>query len=365
MTWKNEIEKSIHSVKELKKYVSLTAKEIKQIQHVTEIHPMKITNYYMSLIDENNPNDPIRKMIIPSPGELDLAGSYDTSGEKENTKMPGLQHMYPQTALLLATNRCSAYCRYCFRKRLIGLNSDEILHRINAAIKYIQKQSQINNVLISGGDPFILSTKMINALLDKLTRIDHLDYIRFGTRTPVTLPSRILEDKDLLISLKKGSQKIKRLYITTQFNHPKEITRKSIDAIYSLLRSNITVNNQTVLLKDINDDPQILANLQKKLISIGVNPYYIFQCRPVKRIKNSFQVPLEKGYQIVEAAKEKLDGLSKRFKYVMSHRTGKIEIIGIKDGQIYLKYHQAKNLKNAGKLFSKKINATASWLDDL
>jgi len=125
------------------------------------------------------------------------------------------------------------------------------------------------------------------------------------------------------------------------------------------------VNNQTVLLKGVNDDPKILAELQNKLVSIGVNPYYVFQCRPVKRIKKNFQIPLYKGYEIVEDAKKRLNGHSKRFKYIMSHRTGKIEIVGIMGDYIYFKYHQAKVPKNMGKLFRKKINKTAGWLDDL
>ncbi|MFO8053512.1 MAG: KamA family radical SAM protein, partial [Candidatus Omnitrophota bacterium] len=135
-----------------------------------------------------------------------------------------------------------------------------------------------------------------------------------------------------------------------------------IDAIASLMGANVIINNQTVLLKGVNDNPRILADLQKKLISIGVNPYYIFQCRPVKRIKENFQVPLQKGYKIVEDAKKMLDGHSKRFKYVMSHQTGKIEITGVLGDYIYFKYHQAKSFKNIGKFFKKKLNKTAGWL---
>jgi KamA family protein len=270
--------------------------------------------------------------------------------------------MYPQTALILSTNRCAAYCRYCFRKRLVGLPTEEMLHRAHKAVKYIQKHKEINNVLVSGGDSFVLPTKVIRNLLDKLSEVDHLDFIRFGTKMPVTFPDRILKDRELLDYLKANSRKTKRIYVVTQFNHPREITQKSIDAIASLIRANLIINNQTVLLKGVNDDPQILAGLQKKLVSIGVNPYYVFQCRPVKRIKENFQVSLEKGYYIVKEAKKMLDGHSKRFKYVMSHRTGKIEIIGILGGDIYFKYHQAKSFKNIGKFFKRRLDKTAGWL---
>ena len=185
MAWEKELEESISTIAQLGEYMELTPKEEKQLQEIIEIHPMRITQYYMSLIDKNDPNDPIRKMAVPSEEELNLLGSYDTSGEQENTKMPGLQHKYSQTALILATNRCATY------------------------------------------------------------------------------------------------------------------------------------------------------------------------------------VPLYKGYEIVETAKKKLNGHSKRFKYIMSHRTGKIEIVGIKGDYIYFKYHQAKAPENIGQFFRRKINKTAGWLDEL
>ncbi|MBU3901884.1 MAG: KamA family radical SAM protein [Candidatus Thermoplasmatota archaeon] len=365
MTYIDELKRNVSTLEGLKQYVKLTLNEEKKLQKVIETHPMSITRYYMSLIDKKDPNDPIRRMAVPSLGELNLSGSYDTSGEAKNTKMPGLQHKYPQTALILATNRCATYCRYCFRKRLVGLPSDEILRRFSDAVKYIEKHSEINNVLITGGDPFILPTKVIGRFLEMLSPIPHLNFIRFGTRTPVMFPDRILEDKKLLKLLEKYSLKNRRIYVVTQFNHPREITRKSTKAVNSLIRSGVIVNNQTVLLERVNDNPDILAELQNKLTCIGVNPYYVFQCRPVKRVKRQFQVPLYRGYEIVENAKKKLNGHSKRFRYIMSHRTGKIEIVGIMGNDIYFKYHQAKDPKNIGKFFKRKLNKTAGWLDDL
>ncbi len=365
MTWQKELEQSICTVEDLAKHVKLTKKEQEQLQKIIEIHPMRITRYYLSLIDTSDPDDPIRRMIVPSEGELDLSGAYDTSGESENTKMPGLQHKYSQTALILATNRCAAYCRHCFRKRLIGLPTEEILERFNEAAKYVDEHEEINNVLISGGDPFVLPTKVIGKFLKKMSGISHLDFIRFGTRVPVTFPDRIIEDEELLALLRNNSLKNRRIYIVTHFNHPREITPKSIDALDALIRSGVIVNNQTVLLKGVNDNPKTLAELQNNLVSIGVNPYYVFQCRPVKRVKNKFQVPLYKGCKIVDSAKKMLNGHSKRFRYIMAHRTGKIEIIGIMDDYIYFKYHQAKAQKDIGRFFKRKANKTAGWLDDL
>ena len=365
MTWQEELKENIRTIAQLKEYIDLSPDEEQHLREVMEIHPMSITRYYMSLIDKNDPNDPIRKMAVPSVEELNLLGTYDTSGEQENTKMPGLQHKYQQTALILATSRCAMYCRHCFRKRLVGLPTEEILRRFNDAVKYIEKHEEINNVLITGGDPFVLGTDVIAEFLDKLSTIPHLDFIRFGSRVPVTFPDRILEDEELLDLLKTNTEQSKRVYVVTQFNHPKEITKESADAIDALMCSDVVVNNQTVLLHGVNDNPEILAELQNKLVGIGVNPYYVFQCRPVKRVKSHFQVPLYKGYEIVEDAKKKLNGHSKRFKYIMSHQTGKIEIVGIMDEYIYFKYHQAKDYDDIGKFFKRKLNKTAGWLDEL
>ncbi len=365
LVWKDEIKKSISTIEELKEYIKLTPEEEKQLQEVIKIHPMLITRYYMSLINKNDPDDPIRKMAIPSVEELELSGSYDTSNERGNTKLTGLQHKYLQTVLVLSTSSCTTYCRHCFRKRIVGLPSKEIMQRFNDAVKYIAEHEEINNVLISGGDPFVLSTKAIEGFLQKLSNISHLDFIRFGTRVPVTFPDRIIEDEELLTLLQKNSVKNRRIYVVTQFNHPREITEKSINAVSKLISSGVIVNNQTVLLKGVNDNSDTLSELQNRLVGIGVNPYYVFQCRPVKRVKHHFQVPLYKGIEIVENAKKKLNGNSKRFRYVMSHPTGKIEIIGIMDGYFYFKYHQAKDPENIGKLFKKKLNKTAGWLDDL
>ena len=353
----------ISSLDELKKQITITKDEEEALKKVIKMHPMKITKYYLSLINPKDKNDPIRKMIIPSVEELNTEGEYDTSGEKTNTKKVGLQHKYSETALILSTNRCAAYCRYCFRKRLIGLPTKEISNRFDDSVDYIKKHKEIDNVLITGGDPFFLSTKMIISFLNKLTPIKHLKFIRFGTRIPVVFPQRIYQDKQLLKFLKTYSKEIRQVYIVTHFNHPREITKESIKAISSLKEAGLIVNNQTVLLKGVNDDPKILADLMKNLVRIGVNPYYLFQCRPVRRVKNHFQISLEKGYKIVEEAKKMLDGHSKRFKYIISHKTGKIEIVGILGKEIYFKYHQAKDPKNSGKFFKKKLEKNTGWLD--
>lgn len=367
MTWQNKLKNNITTVEQLKEYITLDKEECKKIAKIIEKHPMSITPYYMSLIRDRISfnHDPVKRMILPQLDELNLEGSYDTSGEAQSTKLPGLQHKYEQTALILATNRCAAYCRHCFRKRLIGLPSEEIVKRLDKAVGYIKEHSEINNVLITGGDPFVLSTDILDSFLEKLMPLKHIRFIRFGTRTPVTFPSRITEDPALLHMLRKYSKRDKRVYIVTQFNHPHEITLKSTDAVNMLLTSGTIINNQTVLLKGVNDDAATLAELQNNLVGIGVNPYYVFHCRPVKRVKALFQMPLYTGYYLVEEARKRLNGHSKRFKYVMSHKTGKIEIVGIKDDRFIFKYHQARDPRNLGKIFFRKVDKKAGWLDGL
>lgn len=352
----------ITSADDLGKILNLTEPEEEILDRISEIHPIRVPEYYLSLIDEQDPEDPIRRMALPSSTESIAEGLYDTSGELSNTILPGLQHKYKQTAVILATAECAMYCRHCFRKKLVGLPSQEILRNIDAAAAYIMDHEEINNVLITGGDPLTMRSSRIGDLLGALAGIPHLDFIRIGSRVPVTYPKRILEDDELLEILREYSR---RLFLITQYNHPREITKESIAAIDRLMSAGIVVNNQTVLLRGVNDDPVILADLQNRLVSISVNPYYVFQCRPVARVKKTFQVPLYGGYWIVEDAKKLLNGHSKRFRYIMSHQTGKIEILGIMNRRFLFKYHQAKHSINQGRIFTRELDKTATWLDDL
>lgn len=345
--------------------VSIPKEEKEKLKKVIKRHPMFIPEYYAQLINWEDPNDPIKKIIFPSVAELDVSGSYDTSGEKENTVLTGLQHKYRETALLLVTNRCAGYCRYCFRKRLVGIPTNETLKLFDQAVEYIKEHPEITNVLISGGDPLVLPTDVIEYFLSELSKIPHLKFIRFGSRVPVFYPMRIYEDKKLLAVFSKYSTPERRIYLVTHFNHPKEVTEEARKAVDSLIRSGVPVSNQAVLLRGINDAPETLATLMKEITSAGVIPYYVFQCRPVKRVKSHFQVPLKEAYWIVERAKQKLDGHAKRFRFIMSHKTGKIEIVGIIENEIYLKYHQCKDPKKVGKLFKRLLTPKAGWLDDL
>lgn len=371
MTWKKQLQENITTAAQLREYKALTPEEEKRMDYILHKYPMKVTRYYMSLVDwEHYEDDPIYRLCVPTISENDLSGSFDTSGESSNTKLPGLQHKYRETVLVLTTHECAMYCRHCFRKRLVGLEDQrETATDPPAVANYINAHPEVSNVLLSGGDAFLLSNDAIRQYLELLAPISHLDFIRFGTRTPVTFPMRVTEDPELLQILQQFSQK-KQIYIVTHFNHPREITEQSTQAVRLLREAGIIVRNQTVLMRSVNDDPQTLAELMRKLTSIGVVPYYIFQCRPVKGVGTQFQVPLPEGYRIVEKARESLNGPAKSFRFVMSHPTGKIEMIGfIPEGngsektRMIFKYNQAKAPKNLGRIFCQNIDEGQTWLD--
>jgi KamA family protein len=361
--WKKELANCIQTAEDLGRYLPLTEKEKDTLSHIIEKYPMAITPYYLSLIDKDDPKDPVRRMCVPTLDESLFGGVEDTSGEAGNTVLPGLQHKYTQTALILSTNQCAMYCRHCFRKRMVGTDTDEIMRNFPDIIRYISEHTEITNILISGGDAFLNSTSALERYLDGLSSIDHLDFIRFGTRTPVVFPERITGDEELLNLLTASSQK-KQLYVVTQFNHVKELTDQAVKAIHALLRCGVVVKNQTVLLHGVNDTPEALGALLKKLTACGVVPYYIFQCRPAAGVKNLFQVPLSDGYAIVRQAKAMQNGQGKCIKYCMSHPRGKIEILGMSDGKMLFQFHQAKEPAELGKLFAVSLGETQGWLDE-
>lgn len=364
MTWEQELKDCVRSVEELAALGYLNMEEVQRLKDVAQKYPIAIPRYYLSLIDKDDENDPIRKMCIPAFAEEDASGVFDTSGEQHNTVERGLQHKYKNTALILSTNVCAMYCRHCFRKRMVGVTDAETAALLESVLSYVREHKEIDNILVSGGDSLMLSNRVIEKMLSEISEIEHVRFVRFGTRAPVVLPSR-LEDQELLGILRRYAAK-KPVYVITQFNHPKEITLRSTQAVRSLQGCGVVVSNQTVLLKGVNDNAQTLAALMNALTSIGVVPYYVFQCRPVKAVKGQFQVPLLTGVEIVERAKGMLNGHAKRFKYAMSHETGKIEILGkTADNRVLFKYHQPKYEKDTGRLFSADVSNGKAWLDEV
>lgn len=356
-------EKRYVHASEVSGYLGLSAEEEMMLENIIKSFPMAVPSYYLSLIDPKDPEDPIRKMAIPSVREGDWEGDWDTSGEADNTVEVGLQHKYRETALILSTNHCAMYCRHCFRKRLVGMSDEEISKNFDSAVGYISQHTEISNVLVSGGDSFMLSDTMIEKYLAAFTAMDHLDLIRFGTRIPVVLPDRILQDQRLQEILRTYAPK-KQIYIVAHFNHPRELTDKSRAVIRLFNGMGIIVKNQTVLLKGVNDDPEVLGTLLRELTAAGVVPYYVFQCRPVRGVKNQFQVPLRRGSQIVDGAKNMQNGQGKCIRYIMSTPRGKIEILGaLSEEEMLFKFHQAKDPRDASKLFAHPVTADQGWLD--
>ena len=348
---------------EILKTLHVTGQEAANIKHEAELFPIRVPEYYLQLIDKDDPNDPIRKLCIPS-GQFELDnGTLDTSGEKHNTVIQGVQHKYAQTALVLCSKECAMYCRHCFRRRLAGKDTEETTDNVQEVVKYITDHPSINNVLLSGGDALMLPTKKIQEWLQALTSIDTLDFIRIGSRIPVSLPDRIIEDTELIRVLYETATR-KQLYVVTHFNHPNEMTDKAVKAVYMLQEAGIVVKNQTVLLKGINDDPKTLGTLLNMVTRYGMIQHYIFQCRPVKGVKAKFQVPLKKGRKIVDEALAMQNGLGKSADYTMSHVTGKITILGELNNEMVFKYRQAHDKKNMNRIFSLKLTNDQTWLPD-
>ncbi|TLS49998.1 KamA family radical SAM protein [Paenibacillus antri] len=341
----------------------LSIEEKEQLKEVTNSYVFRANDYYLNLIDWVDPDDPIRRLIIPSLHELKEYGRWDASDEEDNYVVPGCQHKYQTTALLLVSNVCGAYCRYCFRKRLFQTGQDETITDIEPAIQYIQNHPSISNVLLTGGDPLTLSTSRLRFILQQLSGLSHVQIIRIGTKMPVFNPMRFTEDSELQAAFNETMNQGKKIYVVMHINHPREITEQAMKGFYAIHQTGAVMVNQTPILKGINDDPEVLAELLDKLTYAGVAPYYFFVNRPV--IGNAdFVLPLKIIYDIVESAKSKTSGLGKRVRLVMSHSTGKIEILGITDGQIYLKYHQSKS-GEYGKMIALPCPETAAWYDDL
>ena len=341
----------------------LSEQERNRLKEVTDKFSFRSNDYYLSLINWEDPDDPIRRIIIPYSHELEQWGRLDPSDEESYTIIPGLEHKYNSTALLLISNVCEGICRYCFRKRVFIDKQSTYLRDLATAMQYLTEHKEITNVLLTGGDPFVLKTSTIDNIIQQLRGIEHVQIIRIGTKIPAFNPYRIIEDATLLEIINKYSTEQKKIYIMTHFAHPRELTDVAIKCVNLLQKAGALLANQTPLIKGVNSKPQVLAELLGKLSFIGAVPYYIFQCRPATGNK-AYTVPIEKGYEIVEQAKSLVSGLAKRVRYTMSHTTGKVEIIGKTKEFVYFKYHRAADDKDSGRFLVFKSNPNAYWFDD-
>lgn len=341
----------------------LTQLEKARLAPVSERFVFRTNAYYQGLIDWDDPADPIRRIVMPDTGELLDWGELDASGEEDYTRAPGLEHKYADTALLLVNDVCGAFCRFCFRKRLFMDGNDEVSRDVTRGLEYVRLHPEISNVLLTGGDPLLLSTPRLGAILAALRGIPHVRIIRIGSKMPAFDPFRVLEDPSLVEVLGKASGPEGRVYLMAHFNHPRELTAEALECVDRLLKAGVIVVNQTPLLAGVNDDPGVLAELFDRLAFAGIPPYYVFICRPTAG-NESFTVPVERAWRIFDEGRNRCSGLGRRARLSMSHRTGKIEVLAVTGGKTVFRYHRAAASRDRGRILVMESNPAACWLDD-
>ena len=296
LDWRWQLRKAVTSIEAVMTYGKFAESERFVLARVIEKYPVIISPYYLCLIDFENSHDPIRIQAFPSREEIEVEklSEPDPLEEENDMPVPGLVHRYPDRVLLQATNLCPMNCRHCTRKREW---EEGIWHRTEAEIDrmvdYLARTPAVRDVLISGGDPLVLSTSKLEGMLKKLRALEHIEIIRFGTRFPVVLPQRV--DDELVEMLAR----YRPLWVNTHFNHPREITLEAAEACDKLQRAGIPMNNQSVLLKGVNDEAGTLRELSHGLLKIGVRPYYLYQCDPVKGAEH-LRTSLWKGIELIE-----------------------------------------------------------------
>jgi lysine 2,3-aminomutase len=298
--WKWQLKNSIKTLERFEYLtdIKFSEKERKELRETFDKFPLSITPYYLSLIDKSNyKNDPVFKQAFGSVNELVTLNSEETDPLAEDTDSPveGITHRYPDRVLFHVSNICAMYCRHCTRKRKVGdVDHIPVKEQLKAGINYIANTPQVRDVLLSGGDPLMLSDEMIDWLLSEISKIPHVEIIRIGTRIPVVLPYRITDN------LIKILQKYHPLWINTHFNHPHEITLSSKEALAKLANAGFPLGNQSVLLADVNDCPKIIKALCQKLVENRVRPYYLYQCDLSEGLSH-FRTPIGKGVEIMES----------------------------------------------------------------
>ncbi|MGE4214270.1 MAG: lysine 2,3-aminomutase [Anaerotignaceae bacterium] len=304
--WIWQMQNRVETVDDLKVHMNLTEEEETGIRKCLGTLRMAITPYYLSLINPNDSEDPIRKQAIPTSFELETSSCdcEDPLHEEADSPVPGLTHRYPDRVLLLITDKCAMYCRHCTRRRFAGQSDQSLpMSQIDRAIDYIAKNPVIRDVLISGGDPLMMSDDNLEQIIRKLRRIPHVEIIRIGTRVPVVMPQRITP---ALVDMLK---KYHPIWINTHFNHPKEITPESKKACEMLANVGIPLGNQTVLLRGVNDCLHVMKKLMHELVKIRVRPYYIYQCDLSMGIKH-FRTKVSKGIEIIEGLRGHTSGFA-------------------------------------------------------
>lgn len=359
-----EPNRRVRYIRDLDEIPNLRPEERAKLKRVAERYAFRANDYYLSLIDWDDPADPIRRIIIPREDELNDWGRLDASNEQGVTVARGVQHKYPHTVLLLCNEVCGSYCRYCFRKRLFMRHNEEIASDVSEGLAYIAENPGVTNALLTGGDPLLLSTRELVAIFDALRAIPHVRIIRIGSKMPAFDPWRVLDDAELQAAFRKHSTPRKRIYLMAHFDHPRELTDEAVEGIDCFIRNGVICVNQCPLVKGVNDDPAVLTAMFRELSFVGCPAYYLFQGRPTAG-NEPYEVPLVRGWEIFREALRSGSGLARRPRYVMSHETGKAEILAVDDRHIYLRYHRAKDAANRGRLMVYKRDDQACWLDEL
>lgn len=296
--WEKSLEGCVTAPEELSGLFRVAAEPL---SGVVARYPMRITPYYLGLIEA--PGDPIWRQCVPDAAELDdLHQSPDPLDEERLSPVPGLIHRYPDRVVWIASSSCAVYCRFCMRKRGVGCAGMRPAET-DAALAYIASRPEIRDVVLSGGDPLLLPDDRIEALLASLRRIPHVEIVRIGTRVPATLPERITPR---LVRLLKNYHP---LFVNTHFNHPNEITPRSAAACSLLADAGIPLGNQTVLLKGVNDDPEVMVRLMRRLLALRVRPYYLHQMDLVKGTAH-FRTPIAKGVAVIDALRGHTSGMA-------------------------------------------------------
>jgi lysine 2,3-aminomutase len=325
--WRWQTQNAIRSIRQLRELLSFSPAELEAIGRLEAEFKTVIPPYYFSLINPEDPLDPIRLQSVPSPLEAENPSGYELEDPLEEDKdmpVPGLTHRYPDRALLITTPACSMYCRFCTRKRatLTRGGWEDISPDEERMIAYVRAHPEIRDVIVSGGDPLTLPTKKLAFFLQNLAAIDHVDVIRIGTRVPVTLPQRLFDP-----SLVELISSVNKVWIQTHFNHPREITPEAARAVKALLGGGMPVNNHSVLLKGVNDSLDTMTKLLRGLLRIKVRPYYIFHCDPVTGAGH-FRTSIWKGLEIMEGLRGHMSGLGIPTYVIDSpHGGGKIPIM--------------------------------------
>ena len=303
--WRWQLSHRLNSIEDFEPVLTLTESEKKALSQ-PGLFRVDITPYFVSLIDPDNPEDPVRKQIIPTADEITpFTGEMgDSLAEDAHSPVPGLVHRYPDRVLMLVTTQCASYCRYCTRSRIVGDPSQAFSSKdFEAQLDYLRRTPQVRDVLLSGGDPLTLAPKVLERLLTALREIPHIEVVRIGSRVPVFMPQRVTAElTDML-------QQFHPLWINIHVNHPNEITAELAEACDKLSRAGIPLGNQSVLLAGVNDDPFIQRRLVHDLVKIRVRPYYLYQCDLVHGAGH-FRTPIGKGIEIIEALRGHTSGFS-------------------------------------------------------